>query len=46
LKSPDSTVWAVGFTMVRSMHEAIMVTDVLRAVEVKVAPIGTVLTMK
>jgi hypothetical protein len=31
--------------MVRGMHEA-MVTDVLRAVEVKVAPIGTVLTMK
>jgi hypothetical protein len=45
LKSPASTVWAVGFVMVRGMHEA-MVTDVLRAVEVKVAPIGTVSTMK
>jgi hypothetical protein len=36
---------AVGFAMVRGMHEA-MVTDILRAVEVKVASIGTVLTMK
>jgi hypothetical protein len=45
LKSPASTVWAVEFAMVRGMHEAI-VTDVLRAVEVKVALIGTVSTMK
>jgi hypothetical protein len=45
IKSPTSMVWAVGFAMVRGMHEA-MVTDVLRAVEVKVAPIATVSTMK
>jgi hypothetical protein len=38
-------VWAVGFTMIRGMHEA-MVTDILRAVEVKVVLIGTVLTIK
>jgi hypothetical protein len=31
--------------MVRGLHEA-MVADILRAVKVKVAPIGTVLTMK
>jgi hypothetical protein len=31
--------------MVRGIDEA-MVTDILRAVEVKVASIGTVLTMK
>jgi hypothetical protein len=31
--------------MVRGMHEA-MIADVLRAVKVKVALIGTVLTMK
>jgi hypothetical protein len=45
LKSPASTVWAVGFTMVRGMHEA-MVTNVLRAVEIKVALISTISTMK
>jgi hypothetical protein len=45
LKSPASTVWAVGFAMVRGMHEA-MVIDILRAVKIKVASIGTVLTMK
>jgi hypothetical protein len=45
LKLPASTVRAVRFTMMRSMHEA-MVTDILRAVKVKVASIGTVLTMK
>jgi hypothetical protein len=38
-------VQTVGFRMVRGMHEA-MVTDVLRAVKVKVVPIGTVSTMK
>jgi hypothetical protein len=38
-------VRAVGFAMMRGMHEA-MVTDILRAVKVKVALIGTVLTMK
>jgi hypothetical protein len=38
-------VWTVGFAMVRGMHEA-MVTDVLRAVKVKVALIGTISTMK
>jgi hypothetical protein len=31
--------------MMRGMHKA-MVADILRAVEVKVASIGTVLTMK
>jgi hypothetical protein len=45
LKSLASMVQAVRFAMVRSMHEA-MVTDILRAVEIKVASIGTVLTMK
>jgi hypothetical protein len=45
LKSPASTVQAVRFVMMRGMHEA-MVTDILRAVEVKVASISTVLTMK
>jgi hypothetical protein len=38
-------VWAVRFVMMRGMHKA-MVTDILRAVEVKVALIGIVLTMK
>jgi hypothetical protein len=38
-------VWAVGFAMMRGMHEA-MVTDILRAVEIKMVLIGTVLTMK
>jgi hypothetical protein len=38
-------VQTVGYAMVRSMHEA-MVADVLRAFEVIVAPIGTVLTME
>jgi hypothetical protein len=38
-------VRAVGFVMMRGVHKA-MVTDILRAVEVKVALIGTVLTMK
>jgi hypothetical protein len=38
-------VQAVGFAMMRGMHEAV-VTDVLRAVEVKMALISTVLTMK
>jgi hypothetical protein len=38
-------VQAVGFAMMRGMHKA-MVTDILRAVEVKVVSIGTVLTMK
>jgi hypothetical protein len=45
LKSPASMVQAVRFTMMQGMHEA-MVIDVLRAVEVKVALISTVLTMK
>jgi hypothetical protein len=45
LKSPASTVQAVGFAMVRGMHEE-MVTDVLRAVEIKVVSISTILTMK
>jgi hypothetical protein len=45
LKSPASTVWTVKFAMVRGMHEA-MITDVLRAVKVKVAPIGTISAMK
>jgi hypothetical protein len=38
-------VWAVGFAMVRGMHEA-MVTDVLREIEIKVASISTISTMK
>jgi hypothetical protein len=38
-------VWAVGFAMVKGMHEA-MVTDVLRAVEIKMTLISTILTMK
>jgi hypothetical protein len=38
-------VWAVGFVMVRGMHEA-MVTDVLGAVEIKVTLISTISTMK
>jgi hypothetical protein len=38
-------VWAVRFAMIRGMHKA-MVADILRAVEVKVVSIGTVLTMK
>jgi hypothetical protein len=38
-------VRAVRFAMMRGMHEA-MVADILRAVEVKVASIGTVLTIK
>jgi hypothetical protein len=38
-------VQAVRFAMMNGMHEA-MVTDILRAVEVKVASIGTVLTIK
>jgi hypothetical protein len=45
LKSLASMVWAVRFVMMRDMHKA-MVTDILRAVEVKVALIDTVLTMK
>jgi hypothetical protein len=45
LKSSASMVWAVGFAMVRGMHEA-MVTDVVRAVKIKVASISTILTMK
>jgi hypothetical protein len=45
LRSPASTVWAIGFLMMRGMHKA-MVTDILRAVKVEVASIGTVLTMK
>jgi hypothetical protein len=38
-------VRAVGFAIMQGMHEA-MITDVLRAVKIKVALIGTVLTMK
>jgi hypothetical protein len=38
-------VQAVRFAMMRGMHEA-MVTDILRAVKVKVVSIGTVLTIK
>jgi hypothetical protein len=45
LKSPASTVWAVGFAMVRGMHEA-MVTNILRAVEIEMASISTISTMK
>jgi hypothetical protein len=45
LKSPASTVQAVGFAMIRVMHEA-MVADISRTVKVVMAPIGTVLTMK
>jgi hypothetical protein len=45
LKSPASTVQAVGYAMMRGRHKA-MVADILRAVKVKVALIGTVLTMK
>jgi hypothetical protein len=45
LKSPASTVWAVGFAMVRSMHEAV-VTNVLGAVEIIVASVSTILTME
>jgi hypothetical protein len=45
LRSPASTVWAIRFLMMRGMHKA-MVTDILRAVKVEVASIGTVLTMK
>jgi hypothetical protein len=45
LKSPASTVWEVGFAMMRGMHEAV-VTNVLGAVEIKVASISTILTMK
>jgi hypothetical protein len=33
-------VWAVGFAMMRGMHET-MVTDILVAVKIKVASIGT-----
>jgi hypothetical protein len=43
--SPASTVWAVRFAMVRGMHEAV-VADILRAVEIKMVSISTVLTMK
>jgi hypothetical protein len=45
LKSMASTVWTVRCAMVRSMHET-MVTDVLRAFEVIVTLVGTVLTME
>jgi hypothetical protein len=45
LKSLASTVQAVGFAMMRGMHEAI-VADILRAVKVVMASIGTVLTIK
>jgi hypothetical protein len=38
-------VWAVGYVMMWGMHEAV-VADILRAVEIKVALISTVLTMK
>jgi hypothetical protein len=38
-------VQAVGFTMVRGVHEAV-VADILRAVKIKMASISTVLTMK
>jgi hypothetical protein len=38
-------VQAVGFAIMRGMHEAV-VTDILRAVKIKVASISTVLTMK
>jgi hypothetical protein len=38
-------VQAVGYTMMRGRHKA-MVADVLREIKVKVALIGTVLTMK
>jgi hypothetical protein len=38
-------VRAVRFAMMRGMHEA-MVTDVLRAIEIKVASISAVSTMK
>jgi hypothetical protein len=38
-------VQAVGFMMMRGMHEA-MVADILRAVEVIVVPIGTISAMK
>jgi hypothetical protein len=45
LKSPASTVQAVGFAMMWGMHEAV-VADILGTVEIKVASISTVLTMK
>jgi hypothetical protein len=40
-----SMVWAIGFAVVRSVHEAV-VTNVLGTVEVIVASVGTILTVE